>query len=980
MPIPQSKSNFHKRKVRDNNTQFTSRKININKITKKGKNYFIFNKRRKKSFNFIIKKKKPLKNKIPLFKKILPKFIILLLFGGMFTIVLFAYYSKDLPNPNKIIDRSISLSTKIYDRTGEELLYEIHGPENRTLIQLEELPDYVKNATIAIEDKNFYEHKGISLLGIIRGQIIPRIQGKRSQGGSTLTQQFVKNAILTNERKISRKIKEWILSYRLEQKFTKDEILQLYFNEIPYGSSSYGIESASFYYFGKTAKELTLAEAAILASLPKAPSYLSPYGGNLDELMNRQETVLNLMVEQEFITEIEAKIAKNQDLVFRKRAEQIKAPHFVMYIKELLSAKYGETVIEQSGWNIRTSLDWNVQKKAEEVIEEIAPYNLEQYEANNAALVSLDVATGEILALVGSKNFFNNDIDGQVNVALAERQPGSSLKPLVYLTAFTKGFNPETIVFDLGTNFSVVGDDYEPHNYDLKEYGPVSLKKSLAGSLNIASVKTLYLAGVQNVLDNAEKFGYTTLKERDRYGLSLVLGGGEVKLLDHVQAYSVFARDGVYKENKVILEIKDSTGKVIEDNSDNKGRRVVDKEYIRMLNNILSDNDARKYMFGENNYLILNDRPVAVKTGTTNNYRDAWTIGYTPSIVTGVWVGNNDNTEMKKGASGSVVAAPIWNKFMKDILKDYPKEEFKNIDINDCDKVMVCGKLAQENIVEIDSLSGKLATEYTPYTTREEKIYSKVHNILHYVDIDNPLGDLLINPSDEPQYDLWEDVVQTWLEEQGHTTEELPTDFDDIHLEKLKPSIRIESPDNNKDINNSNILIEVKTESLRGIRRVEYFIDSQKIGTSTNQPFDFNYQINPFLSSGYHELKAIAFDDLDNWQEDIISINLEIDRSSQAFNLLWIDPVNGSNIAIEDLPIELHLNINNPEKIKKIDFYYMDQEDSNHWFTYKNNFVDDDIYVNWGEGFGAGVYKLYMIIKDLEDKLITTPAIIVNLE
>jgi len=978
MPIPQLKSNFQKRKVRDTDSQFTSRRIKKKPIKNSGKS---FGKKKrvikKPSISFNKRKKR---NNTSLFRRLLPKLVILGLAGGIFIIGLFAYYSKDLPDPNKIIDRSVALSTKIYDRTGEELLYEIHGPENRTLVKLNELPDYVKHATIAIEDKNFYEHGGISLWGIIRGQIIPRLQGKRSQGGSTLTQQFVKNAILTNERKLSRKIKEWILSYRLEQKFDKDEILQLYFNEIPYGGSSYGVESASFYYFGKTAKELTLAEAAILASLPKAPSYLSPYGSNLDKLINRQHAVLNLMVEQGYVTEVDAQVAKNQELEFKKRAEQIRAPHFVMYIKELLNEKYGEAVIEQSGWSIRTSLDWKIQEKAEAAIDEIAPINLEQYEANNAALVSLDVDSSEILAMVGSKDYFNDDIDGQVNVTLAERQPGSSLKPLAYLTAFSRGYNPESIIFDLVTNFAVAGDDYEPHNYDLEEHGPVTMRKALAGSLNIAAVKTLYLAGVQNVLDNAEKFGYTTLKDRDRYGLSLVLGGGEVKLLDHVNAYSVFARDGVYKDNIAILEIKDKDGRVIEDNVSNKGRRVIDKEYTRMLNNVLSDNNARAYVFGESNYLTLPDRQVAAKTGTTNNYRDAWTIGYTPNIATGVWVGNNDNTEMKMGAGGSAVAAPIWNKFMREILVDYPVEEFNQMNVDDCDKPMVCGNLAQENIVQIDSMSGKLATEYTPYTTIEEKNYSELHNILHYVNLNDPLGDPLSNPSNESQYDSWEETMQNWAEEQGYITEEPPTEFDDIHLSELRPSINIKAPNNNEDIDDSNILIEVKSKAPRGVRRVEYFIDEQKVGESTNSPFSFNYQFNPFLSSGYHELKAMAFDDLDNWQEDSIGINLEIDGDSQVFNLVWIDPINGSNIYIDNLPIELHLNINHPENIKKIDFYYVDPNDSNHWFTYRNNFIDDDVYVDWGEGLTSGVYKLYMIIKDLNDTLITTPAIIVNLE
>ena len=666
MPIPQLKSNFSQRKISDIDTQFSHHSINETKTPakKKSPGRFLYDKRPK-----IPKLRGPRSWFKGSIKRFWPQILGLVFLGGIFMIGLFAWYSRALPEPGKIMDRPVALSTKIYDRTGEVLLYEVHGPENRTLVSIEDIPAYVVNATIAVEDKNFYNHGGISIWGIIRGQIMPRLQGQRSQGGSTLTQQFVKNAILTDERKLSRKIKEWILSWQIEKKFDKQQILEFYFNEIPYGGSVYGVQAAANYYFDKKVQDLTVAEAAILAALPQAPTLYSPYGNNKEALINRQHTILNLMVEQNYLSKEDAETAKSQELVFKKRAEQIKAPHFVMYVRELLEQKYGVSIVQQSGWQIRTSLDWTAQQKAQEIIDEQAVKNLENYQANNAALLALDVETSEIITMIGSKDYFNDEIDGQVNVTLANRQPGSSLKPLAYLAAFAKGYRPDTILFDLETNFAAGGTPYRPKNYNLQTNGPVSMRKALAGSLNIPAVKTLYLAGVHNVTNLAGRFGYTTLTEPERYGLSLVLGGGEVKLLEHVNAYATFAREGIYKEPVAILEIKDSEGKIIEKNEDNKGRRVIEKEPVRMLNDILSDNGSRAYIFGEANRLTLGDRPVAAKTGTTNDYHDAWTMGFTPQIATGVWVGNNNNTEMKAGADGSVVAAPIWQSFMKFVNK-----------------------------------------------------------------------------------------------------------------------------------------------------------------------------------------------------------------------------------------------------------------------------------------------------------------------
>ena len=980
MPIPQLKSNFKRRSIADSDAGFSSRRIVSD----------VRNKKKKKPGRFLYKKgssskshktKKSVSGKwwVRFIKRTWPYALGLVFLGGIFIVGLFAYYSKDLPDVGNLIDRSVALSTKIYDSSGEVLLYELHGAENRTHINLEDLPDYVKNATIAIEDKDFYNHSGISLRGIIRGQVMPRLQGKRAQGGSTLTQQFVKNAILTNERRVSRKVKEWILSYQLENKYSKDQILEFYINEIPYGSSAYGVESAAHYYFGKAAKDLTLAEAATLAALPQAPSYYSPYGGNKDALMGRQRTVLKLMVEQGYISEEEADLARAEELNFKQRIENIKAPHFVMYVKSQLEEKYSATMIEQSGWKIITSLDWDLQQKAEATIEEIAPDNLERFEATNAALVSVDVETGNILAMVGSKDYFDDEIDGQVNVVTSLRQPGSSLKPLVYLTAFEKGYRPDTMLFDLETNFASAGEAYEPKNYDLEQRGPVTMRQSLAGSLNIPAVKTLYLAGVHNVTDLAGKFGYTSLGDPDRYGLSLVLGGAEVKLLEHTNAYATFAREGVYKDSVSILKVEDSDGNIIEEYNEDKGRRVIEKEHVNLLNNVLSDNGARAYVFGEANYLTLPDRPAGAKTGTTNDYRDAWLMGFTPNIATGVWVGNNDNTAMAEGASGSSAAAPIWNKYMREATATREVKYFKEHEPEECDKPMVCGGEGQEKTVRIDKMSGKLATEYTPYTQIEEKKFLELHNILYYVNINDPLGEPLSDPNKEPQYGLWEGPVLKWIEEQGYTNESVPTEEDDIHLAHLRPNINWRTPNNNQTIKQASFAMQVTASAPRGVERVEYFVGDQKVGTSYNEPHSYTYKVDPFLSNGTYEIKAIAFDDQDNFSETIRNINLQLDSSARDYNIIWLQPNDGGTISKADLPISIEINIDKPNMVRKIDFYYLTPDDNSHWFTYIDSPIPNNIFTTLGEELDLGVHKLYLVIKDSSGNLVRTPPLIINI-
>src|SRR3989344_4242393 len=585
--------------------------------------------------------------------------------------VFFVYYSFNLPDPNRLAERPVTESTKILDRNGK-LLYEVYGEVKRTLIPLSEVPGHTTDAIIAIEDKNFYQHRGISFTGIIRSFLRNIFTGSRV-GGSTITQQFVRNAVLTREKTYTRKIKEIVISLQLERRYEKDEILQLYLNEIPFGSNAYGIQAAAQTFFGKDAKDLTLVESAYLASMPQSTTYFSPYGPNREALDNRADTVLQLMYEQGYITEEQRNAAQNEIPNFTSVGKGILAPHFVFYIQDLVAQKYGEISLREEGLKITTTLDLDLQTIGEEAVTKQVAINETKYKANNAALVAIDPRTGQILAMVGSRDYFNEEHDGAVNIAIRPLQPGSSFKPYVYATAFQEGMNPATMLMDVATNFgNFGGQDYVPQDNDGKERGPVSIRQALQGSLNIPAVKTLILTGIEDSIQTAEAMGITTLKDRSRFGPSLVLGGAGVKLLEHTAAYGVFATGGIFHETTAILKIEDKNGNILEEYKESKGKEVLSPQVAYLMNNILSDNESRVYIFGRNNFLTLPGRPVAAKTGTTQENKDNWTVGYTPQFVTGVWVGNNDRTPMSQSAFGSQTAAPIWQEFMRRALEEQP--------------------------------------------------------------------------------------------------------------------------------------------------------------------------------------------------------------------------------------------------------------------------------------------------------------------
>lgn len=916
-------------------------------------------------------------------KKILIGLGVLFLISILTVIILVFQISRSLPDPNRLIEREIAQSTKIYDRTGENILYEIHGDQQRTLVNLSDIPEHLKWATIAIEDKNFYEHKGISFLGIFRGVIWQTIRGKKAQGGSTLTQQFIKNSILTSERTITRKIKEWLLAYKLENRFSKDEILQMYFNEIPYGSTAYGVEAASQKYFGKTVKEINLAEAAILAALPQGPSRYSPYGPNIDLLLGRQQYILDLMVEQGHITKEEAEEAKNYELTFKPQSANIKAPHFVMYVKDILSSKYGEKMVEQGGLKIITTLDLYKQEIAEEVVKEQAEKNLEKYNASNAALISIDPKTGQILCMVGSKDYFNQDIDGQVNITTSKRQPGSSLKPLVYATAFIKGYTPNTILYDVITNFSSdPAKSYEPHNYDNAEHGPVSIRKALAGSLNVPAVKAIYLAGIKNVTDLAFDLGYTTLTDTDRFGLSLVLGGGEVKLIEHANAYSAFAREGVQHPISAILKVEKPDGTVLEEFKDSE-KKVIDPKIARQINDILSDNNARAYVFGERNWLTLGSRPVAAKTGTTNDYRDAWTMGYTPSIVTGVWVGNNDNSEMKRGADGGVVAAPIWHNFMDKVLGDTPIEKFNTPEIPTTGKAVLDGTIDTGNVIKIDKISGLLATEYTPKDLIIEKSFSQPHSILYYVDKNDPLGSAPKNPEQDPQFLLWEEPVLKWAEKQRASStvatedSQPPTESDNIHVPENIPTLKFISPTNNQTVLEPVLFSRIEASATRGISRIEYYINGNLFYTTTEYPYSLAKQID-FLKNGFHNLKVKACDDVENCSEKEVEFNLILENNNnktKATEASIISPQNGTAITNIDFPLSFEISLNEPKQVANITLYSINVNDEKNIINTIYSPFSNTNPIIWEKTPPSETYRIFAEVSTWTKELVKTKEI-----
>ncbi len=622
-----------------------------------------------------------------------------LIFFLAFCFILWFFVVKDLPQPKDLVNRNIEVSTKIYDRNGI-LLYKIYKNKNRSLVPLSKIPEHVRLATLAAEDAEFYEHPGFSIRGILRAFIRNATRGELS-GGSTITQQLVKNALLSPEKTLGRKIKEMVLAVEVEFTYSKDQIFEMYLNEVSYGGTAYGIQEATQLYFGKDVSALTLSEAALLAGLPKSPTKYSPFGTNPDLAKERQKEVLHLMVVNKFIKKEESEKVLQEPLIFAPNKINIKAPHFVMYVRQQLVEKYGEEVVEKGGLDVVTALDYSIQQMAEGVVKEEIE-KLGRLNVGNGGALVLDPKTGEILAMVGSKDYFDQKNDGNVNVTAALRQPGSSIKIVNYAYALSHGYSPSSILDDSPVNFATPGlPPYSPRNYDGNYRGKITLRSALAESRNIPAVKVLASYGVSKMIEQGKKMGITSWNDPSRYGLSLTLGGGGVRLIDLAKVFATIANYGKRPDLISVLRVTNYKGKVLEDNNcaneiSNRStealtvhaaeaaidscakEQVVDPRVAFQIIDILKDNNARAPSFGSNSQLVIPGHPeVAVKTGTSNDLRDNLTIGFNQNYLVAVWVGNNNNSPMSRIASGITGAAPIWNKIISALLTNESTQDWQ---------------------------------------------------------------------------------------------------------------------------------------------------------------------------------------------------------------------------------------------------------------------------------------------------------------
>lgn len=785
----------------------------------------------------------------------------------MLVVIVFAWYSRGLPDPTKV-QRQTGYSTEILDRTGKTILYDVYTDQDRKFTPLNEVSDYLKKATIAIEDKEFYTHNGFDPMAMLR--IAKNVVLKqRLIGGSTLTQQLVKMLLLTNERKVSRKVREFMLAIRIEKSFTKDEILQMYLNEAPYGGTAVGIASASQIYFGKTPSELTLTESVLLAGLPQSPSRYSPYGSNNKAYLPRAKEVSRRLREDNVITkEMEMQVnTELENIQFKGVASnKIKAPHFVMYIKQQLEEMYGASVLETGGLKVTTSLDWDLQQKAETAVKEEIDKVSKQLSISNGASVVLDTSSGEILSMVGSKDFFDKSIDGEVNVTTRLRQPGSSIKPLVFATAFMKNFSPASVIADVVTEFPGKDDKtpYIPKNYDGKEHGLLHLRDALGSSINVPAVKLTALVGVDKVLSQGYKMGITSLEPTketiSRVGLSMALGGAEVKLLELASAYGSFANGGLKISPVSILKIQDGSGKVIYESKPVKQERVIDEKIAFLINSVLSDNSARLLTFGQNSYLNMGNKAIAVKTGTTNDLRDNWTLGWSPNHIVGVWVGNNNNEKMKNVASGVSGAAPIWRRQILETLKLKTERPF-----NQPSGVVQ---------VEVDRVSGWPAHDgYPAYKewfiegtvpTGSDPIHSKIkvcnsdnNKLADAVSISqgnfSEREGIVIKEKDPlTDKNLWQKAIDEWVAKQTDQVYKVPTETCGASAEI---DIQISSPANKSRVDGDSISIKFAIASSKSLVESRLYIDDVLEQTFGSE-LTVSKQVK--VTTGKHKLRVVG--------------------------------------------------------------------------------------------------------------------------
>lgn len=808
-------------------------------------------------------------------------FVILLFVGFLFSFILFAWYAKDLPSPSKLSESSDN-STVFYDKDNK-VIYEMFKDKNRVPVTFQELPLYLKQATIAIEDKNFYTHKGVSETGIIRS-IFNLLIKRRLEGGSTITQQLIKNVLLNSQRAISRKIKEAILAFEVERKYSKDEILLMYLNEAPYGGTYWGVGTASMSYFGKSVKDLNLIESAILAGLPQNPTNYSPYIGTHDAWKNRAYDVVRRMREDGYITTDQEKKAKDdiKNYKFSSQKIAINAPHFVFYVKDQIEKEFGSKILDQ-GINIKSTLSLDTQQIAEKIVKEEIE-KLKEYNATNASVVVIDSKTGEIRAMVGSHDY-NNDDYGKFNASIGLRQPGSTIKPITYAVAFEKGYTPATVIMDVKTVFPNQGDkDYIPENYDGKFRGPVQLRFALGNSINISAVKLLAMIGIRDFLQKAELLGLAGFAPTDanmkRYGLAITLGGGESTLLGMTSAFSTFASGGIHRDLSSISEISDFNGKKLYKSIKMKEKQIFSPEVSFLISHILSDNNARAEVFGTRSYLNIPGKTVAVKTGTTDDKRDNWAIGYTKSLTVGVWVGNNDNSPMNpKISSGATGASPIWYRLMSELLKKYEDgimDKPDNVKAVTIDSYL--GGLPKDGNTRSEYFIDGTEPKSISSNYRKLKISKSSGKLANEIEIKSGQFDekeyIMIVENDPISIDginRWQEAIDAWSREQKEDKYHYPTELSNSSSESV--IVQIKEPIDRATLDSGNITIKAKVISIAQIKNIKIYLNNSEIRNLEGNKSDIDETIL-ISSKGSYELKVKATNEKDKSGESSIRFGI----------------------------------------------------------------------------------------------------------
>lgn len=824
-------------------------------------------------------------------KKRLQKYFIygsigLIIFLFVFAIGVFSWFSRDLPAPGKL-SQGQQNATIFYDREGK-VLFQLSKDKNRLPIAFKDIKDTLKQATIAIEDKDFYKHGGISNVGILRSFFLLLLKRKITGGGSTITQQLIKNVLLDARQTPTRKLKEIILAVSVEGKYTKDQILEMYLNEAPYGGSFYGVGSAAKGYFGKNPNQLTLLESAFIAGLPQSPSIYSPFIGVKDAWRGRTKDVLRRMREDKYITSAEEKSAlgKMNSLTFSQSRMSINAPHFVFYVKELIEKEYGAKILDQ-GLKIKTSLSLDVQQKAEKIVKDEIE-GIKKFKVGNGAVVVLDSQTDEILAMVGSYDY-NDEEYGKFNVAVSRRQPGSAVKPITYALAFEKGYTPASMIMDVKTTFPVKDQpDYIPVNYDSKFRGPVQFRYSLANSYNIPAVKLVSMIGISDFLERADMMGLHTLaptqENLNRFGLSITLGGGEVSLLDLSNAFATFARGGVRKEPVAILEIKNHADKIIFSARPSKETKVFSPEISFLISHILSDNNARGEAFGLRSYLNIPGKTVAVKTGTTNDKKDNWAVGYTEGVTVGAWVGNNDNTVMDpRVTSGSTGASPIWHTLMTELLKKYADgiidkpEKVKALQIDPFFGGLPKDGSQTRSEYFIEGTEPKDTSSYYK-KVRISKSNGKLANDIEIKTGNYEEKDCYVVAENDPVSadgkNRWQEGIDNWRKDQADDKWKCPTDVSDNRSEDVVVSIKNIS--DHSTITDKSMNVRIKTVSMSNLKNVKIWVNGneKKNYNENKQDFEISLQDLDIKDDGVYELKVRSTNEKDKSGESAIKFGI----------------------------------------------------------------------------------------------------------